>query len=369
MPELNLYSDYRTCASTYNTQFKYCVAHVYIKPNQSSELWKEIEDFSSYTYQHYRHDVLMRGVCMNDCKNIIRGLEESQKIELKSVGFEIKQPYPNKIGQEIPELNWTQDDLDMINICNNVDLHRFYNLSSMSRISFCLTKQGDTARRKGDTVDHLFMVIVSALFGLVMLATISEFINHDQPSDSLFLKFLSCFDAKRNLSIINKPSSSFTFDTIKLALLVIIGCSHAFSALNMFAMVESFRLEDSVHHNYAIRIRGWQIYLPLLFLISGYFMSFNWIGKLLREERVPTSRAAWAIVKRLVRFFPSMAFMVFFFATRFYNWFSEPKWLEVVANERINCRKNGWRNLLFIDNVWNSRDGVSRIRLFFICHL
>lgn len=358
MPELNVYNDYRTCVAAYKDNFRYCVTHVYIQPNRSSELWNYIEKFSSYTYQHYRHDILKRGICMNDCAGTVKSLRLPLVTNFNK--SKIFQPYPTRIGEEIPELGWTIEDHQLTNACNNFELEQSYGLQAVSEISFCLSTKSNKLRQAGDTTDHLFMVVSSVLMGLVMLATLSEYINHGQTIDSFFLKFLSSFDAKRNLLKLNKPSSSFTFTAMKLAGLAMIGCSHAFTALNMFSMVDTFKLEDSVHRDSAVRIRAWQIFLPKLFLISGYFMSFSWIGQLMRGERVPTRKDALrAVVQRLVRFFPSMAFMVFFFATRFYNWFSEPKWLEVVANERINCRENGWTNLFFVSNIINIRDAVS----------
>lgn len=384
MPELNVYRDYKSCVTTHKERFKYCVTHVYIQPNQSSELWRSIEEFSSYTYQHYRHDVLKRGICMNDCSKTVENLQAGQKEKFGRIDFEIKDPYPAKIGKKIPELGWSLEDLELANVCNNLELNQLYGLRSLSRISFCLTQNGNTARKcrsfrkvinsnnvcktrlfflVGDTLDHIFVFVICTLVGLVMLATVTN----DQCNTSLFQTFLRCFDAKRNFSMLTKPSASFTFTTFKMVGLALIACSHAFSALNLFSMVEPFRIEDSVHRSSAVRIRGWQIFLPILFLISGYFMSFDWIGQLLRGEVVRKRQdAAQALLKRIVRFFPSMAFMVFLFATRFYNYFSEPKWIEVVAHERVNCRENGWTNLLFINNVLNSREGVSVICAIFV---
>lgn len=364
MPMLNSYSNYKSCVSAYTDQFKYCVTHVYIEPNASSEVWKEIDEFSAYTYQHYRHDVLKRGVCMNDCVKMVQSLEESQKMELSSSNFTVIQPYPAKIGQEIPEISWTEEDLENVTICNNVELEQFYGLRSVSRISFCLTETSESknskSRKNGDKLDYRFMMVASILLALVMNTTLINAISHDESNDSFSTKLLSCFDAKKNFSMLMKPSPVFSFTAWKLILVAIVICAHSFTALSTFSMVDSFSLEDSVHRNSAIRIRAWQIFIPGFFAMSGYLMSFTWIGRLMMGRKVSLKRNVFAFINRFIRFFPSMAFMVFFFATRFYYSFSDPKWLEVLANERINCQKNGWMNLLFINNLVNNRDGVSR---------
>lgn len=175
-------------------------------------------------------------------------------------------------------------------------------------------------------------------------------------------EYISCFCLRRNWSTLMTidTSQSLLFAGLKLAPLGVLVCGHAFSALNAFYVVDSYKLENSVHRSSAVTVRGWQLCMPIFFLISGYFSSYTWIGKLLRGNRTPSSDSmVQSLIRRMVRLAPSMAVIIFFFSTKLYNSFTNPKWLEVVANERINCRKNWWTNLLFISNIVNNRDAVS----------
>ena len=71
MPNLNKVESYDACLGTYEEEAKFCYVKTYIKPDDTSELYNYIRNFSSMVKQHFRHDKLVRGVCMNSCKEII----------------------------------------------------------------------------------------------------------------------------------------------------------------------------------------------------------------------------------------------------------------------------------------------------------
>lgn len=55
----------------------YCVVNTYIKPDDSA-LYKSILEYSKNKKQHFRHDKVTRGLCMNICQ---RNLKRSAKAE------------------------------------------------------------------------------------------------------------------------------------------------------------------------------------------------------------------------------------------------------------------------------------------------
>lgn len=80
MPELNRFSDYDECMAVFEKEAKYCFVKTAIKPDETSELYRFIRDFSNKKKQHFRHDKLNRGVCLNSCRKIISdiGLESDK---------------------------------------------------------------------------------------------------------------------------------------------------------------------------------------------------------------------------------------------------------------------------------------------------
>lgn len=66
------FDDYEQCMGNYESEALYCVVNSYIKPDPQSELYKFIMDFSKNKKQHFRHDKLQRGLCVNTCQRLIQ---------------------------------------------------------------------------------------------------------------------------------------------------------------------------------------------------------------------------------------------------------------------------------------------------------
>ena len=78
MPRLNELDDYDECMGVYQEKAKYCYVKSIIKPpDYSSELYNFIVEFSSRSKQHYRHDKLARGICVNKCENLVKSMKDS----------------------------------------------------------------------------------------------------------------------------------------------------------------------------------------------------------------------------------------------------------------------------------------------------
>lgn len=67
MPSIYRFDNYEECMGIYEDKAFYCIINTYIKPNEQSELYGLIKDFSGNRKQHFRHDKLQRGLCMNKC--------------------------------------------------------------------------------------------------------------------------------------------------------------------------------------------------------------------------------------------------------------------------------------------------------------
>ena len=74
MPELNKFENYDACMGTFGREAKFCYVKTALKPDKSSKLFNFIEEFSSNKKQHFRHDKLARGICINTCRKIIDDL-------------------------------------------------------------------------------------------------------------------------------------------------------------------------------------------------------------------------------------------------------------------------------------------------------
>lgn len=71
MPELNKFDGYDACMDVFQDEAIYCYVKSALKPDPTSELYNFIEQFSSKKKQHFRHDKLTRGICINNCQKLI----------------------------------------------------------------------------------------------------------------------------------------------------------------------------------------------------------------------------------------------------------------------------------------------------------
>lgn len=79
MPTLNRFDNYHECMGTFGEDALYCVSDTFIKPDNDSKLYKFIKEYSKDTKKHFRHDNLVRGLCVNSCKELIANVKnESQ---------------------------------------------------------------------------------------------------------------------------------------------------------------------------------------------------------------------------------------------------------------------------------------------------
>lgn len=66
------FDDYEQCMGIYEEEALYCVVNTYVKPDPRSELYKFMMDFSKNRKQHFRHDKLQRGLCVNTCRSLVQ---------------------------------------------------------------------------------------------------------------------------------------------------------------------------------------------------------------------------------------------------------------------------------------------------------
>lgn len=79
MPMVFRFDDYEQCMGIYENEALYCVVNTHIKPDKKSDLYKFIMEFSSNKKQHFRHDKLQRGLCINGCKSAIDKMGKSSE--------------------------------------------------------------------------------------------------------------------------------------------------------------------------------------------------------------------------------------------------------------------------------------------------
>jgi hypothetical protein len=144
MPDIFAYDDFDKCMalSADRVSPAFCVVNSILKPNNSSDLYKFIEKFSTKEKQHFRHDKLNRGICVRDCIDLVEkigndseffytdGFHTDSKLTLDFIAYPFKVTDRSKLNR-------------ILNICVNYNL-KTYNLRAFSEVEYCLRHDATT---------------------------------------------------------------------------------------------------------------------------------------------------------------------------------------------------------------------------------
>lgn len=93
MPPIGRVEEFHKCMYSTENLAVYCIVRTAIKPDSSSDLWRQIEIFSNDTKRHFRHDILQAGLCLNNCEAQLKTLNasvlESLNVEEFNVNYTV----------------------------------------------------------------------------------------------------------------------------------------------------------------------------------------------------------------------------------------------------------------------------------------
>uniref|UniRef100_A0A1Y9IRE9 Acyltransferase 3 domain-containing protein n=1 Tax=Anopheles merus TaxID=30066 RepID=A0A1Y9IRE9_ANOME len=365
MPKLWRMDDYDECLESPGPDDPpgvYCGLSVVLKPNNRSELWKLIEEFSSDYKRHYNHQVLKWGVCIKRCQKAIEKLSPAERNALTEEPFPIDVRY--KLDDGILEDISTYQKVyqDVVEICVNKELNDTYGLVAYTEILSC-DKSTDEV-----VVDALDMCFLLVLCALVCFVTVSSWydssINYKRTSDH----YRQPLDSKRNMvwvsfSIqrnwyrltsrsrdeLNQKLRFFQAFRFLTLWLVIVG--HVSMLLSFTPTTDSEKLERIMHNvGSMILTNGAQITQTFL-AMSGTLLAIQFCSFAeKRNGKVSFLYVPFAILYRYVRLTSVYAFVILLHATWLLKLQTGPLWRWGAETEQTFCRRNWWTNLLYINN-------------------
>jgi len=90
----------------------------------------------------------------------------------------------------------------------------------------------------------------------------------------------------------------------------------------------------------------------VFFFIAGFLSAVLVLDKLLKMKRIPMVMIPSMWLHRFLRVWPLYAFCLLVYYKLLNYLGGGPIWSEFIA-ETKNCNGTWWRNLLFIDNMWD----------------
>lgn len=199
MPKLFQYDDYDECMGTFGTEAVYCVANVHIEPNASSQLYSFIMQYSNNRKQHYRHDKLKRGVCVNVCRKLIENMNNN---------------FTN---------NSMNDDYnEVINTCINAELVDKHGLRGLAKMENCIISADSDDLDPLDNYDIIVAAFIVALVITVISSSLMDRYLRNVKNPEMSAKqhyqcdlnnskthqLLTLFSLRRNWFTLSSPSKS-----------------------------------------------------------------------------------------------------------------------------------------------------------------
>ncbi|XP_062542684.1 nose resistant to fluoxetine protein 6-like isoform X2 [Armigeres subalbatus] len=364
MPRITEADDYDQCMeeAPAGQIAAYCLVRVVLRPDNSSELWQLIEGFSKNWKRHYNHALLDRGVCMENCKRLVKRLSNATQQALRVEKFPIDFPYifdpsvyqdSNKDRERYGEL---------LDICINYQLNETYRLRAYTEIEVC------SRNDESFDVDILDLSFVLVLSGFILLTILStwydktinykqDLVHYKQQPDSSRKLFFVSFSILRNWyrltsrsqDVLNKDLRFFQAIRFLTMTLVILG--HAVMIYSIIPLQNTIRMEMIFHQMFMMILTGGPQVVQTFFAMSGFLLAIQMIKYADDRSRSPgIVFLLKAIVYRYIRLTPVYAFVILLQATWLSKLQDGPMWKVGTASERAFCRRNWWTNLLYVNN-------------------
>ncbi|XP_052895879.1 uncharacterized protein LOC128303065 [Anopheles moucheti] len=369
MPKLWQMDDYDDCLQSSGPDEPagvYCTSTVVLKPDNRSELWKLIEDFSSDYKRHFNHQVVRRGTCIKKCQKTIEKLSPAARKALTVEKFPIDIRY--KFDDGILENVDIDREVyaDVVEICINSELNETYGLLAYTEILSC-DKSSDEIHI--DALDMSFLIILCLLVGCVILSSwydssvnyklTSE--HYKQALDSKRKMVWVSFSIQRNWYRLTSRSRDEMhqklrfFQAFRFLTMALVIFGHAALLLTVSPTTHSEKLEQLMHNiGSMILTNGVQITQTFL-AISGTLLAIQVMSLAeKRKRRVSFLYVPMAILYRYIRLTPVYAFVILLHATWLLKLQTGPLWRWGAETEQTFCRRNWWTNLLYINNYVHS---------------
>uniref|UniRef100_A0A182QFB6 Acyltransferase 3 domain-containing protein n=1 Tax=Anopheles farauti TaxID=69004 RepID=A0A182QFB6_9DIPT len=343
----------------------YCTATVVLKPDNRSDLWTLIEEFSSDYKRHFNHRVLKWGVCIERCQKAVAKLSPSERKALLVEKFPVRETYKFEDGIIANTALYQEVYGDVVELCINKQLNETYGLVAFAEVQSC-DKSSDEI--KLDSLDMSFLIILCALISLVILSSwYDSSINYKLSSehykhqlDSKRKMIWVAFSIQRNWYRLTSRSHDEMhqklrfFQAFRFLTMVLVIFGHAMLLLAISPTTHPEKFEQLMHDiGSMVLTNGVQITQTFL-AMSGALLAIQFIDFAdKRNGRVSFLYVPIAIVYRYVRLTPVYAFVILLHATWLLKLQTGPLWRWGAETEQAFCRRNWWTNLLYVNNYVN----------------
>ncbi|EDS32001.1 conserved hypothetical protein [Culex quinquefasciatus] len=323
--------------------------------------------YSKYEHQ-YRHDILARGICIEQCEQLVGNLSDKQREQFLQPKFDIQFKYIIN-DWLLPGIErYRQRYGDLANICLNYRTQLQYNLSVYSEIEYCTTNE--TLIRATDFWDIAFYAVLVMLFLLAVAASIYDGVlaknsdhNHYRSLlESKSQNLLTAFSLRRNINRLtikldNDPiQKSLRFlEFVRVLVMTTITIDHVIIGMS-FTTIQNPEFTEKIGSipmvQAILTLMPFQV--DVFFAISGLLVAVQFVK--VTNGKPFAGKMFWlGLVNRYLRSLP-VYLVVLLHSVSVYDLLESPSAYRIVATRRIMCRAKWWINLLFINNYYQPEE-------------
>lgn len=358
---LHQHDDYGKCLQHYKDQAVYCSAKIYIRPDEGQLAWQEIVQHSSDFKHHFRHDLLDRSYCMNDCIIELSNLNRSDELVIPKFEIDPKIYHP---GPDLKIGNLTDHQIkygESINKCANLQL-RSYGLKGYSEIKYCLVQKEISKDLNFDWID---ISVISLLVGLCLLTLAATYYDFQLQASKVGKKsmkqilpseLLLTFSLPRNWEnfiavAYNYKNDDFAyFEGIRVILEILNTIAHVFVQICASQLANPSAIEK-LSQTVLYKVIGTVFSNQVFFCISGFLLTLRMAQEISDGKVLTLFDCFQKIRKRFLRMIPLTMFVMLLEMTLIRRISFGPVFTEMASKEWVYCRKNWWTNILFI-STW-----------------
>ncbi|KAL5285157.1 hypothetical protein ACFFRR_007103 [Megaselia abdita] len=347
MPPLYKMDNFDKCFLETNPT--YCLIRADFIPDESSELWNQINDFSS-SLGHFRHNEMTVGMCVSTCQDLV---DRTFKASLFYTGTLTDQPLVHFQTKKVFKSSdvFRRKYNKLLNICINIYTSKKYNLKVKSNLLYCdNTVDIGKLEQPTDYWNLTFFVITGIITFMTVLASISRI-------DS---RIIYSFSLSKNWHRLIKADSSDLRFLFALKCFIQMGVIFSHSVWGVIlSPISNPEFFEQKSYWSILTINGPTI-LSSLYVFSIFFLTIKFLNHMRSENPLkPVKLFLTTMILRFYRLSFLYGFMILFQGLNIWPNGISPLFKFHIHREMWGCRESWWTNLLYVNNWFKMSENVS----------
>ncbi|XP_017782884.1 PREDICTED: nose resistant to fluoxetine protein 6-like [Nicrophorus vespilloides] len=251
----------------------------------------------------------------------------------------------------VPHTCTTRDvDIGFRNVVQQIFAGTDFEYKTEMDPQMCSSAKPETNVNYGFIYGTAFFVSV---FLVAAAAGLYDYLNGDKPKNDWIMAFSLRRNLQSMLSIEKQANDLEAVHGIRFINALMLIFSHKSMALLFLPYTNRTAMSEIIGQPWTVIGRAASLYTDPFIMLSGTLTAYSLFGRLQKNIRINILEE---YASRLFRIVPTLGALILFctFVLPFIG--SGPMWNLVITHHSHICKKNWWRNLMFIHNYFGFKD-------------